>query len=119
MKSRDFTDLIVWQKAHEFVLDVYTITNEFPKSETFGLTSQFRRAAVSIASNIVEGYAKNHKADKLRFYNIAQGSINECLYYLILIKDLNYISNYEELNNLLCEVRKLLFSYSKSLKEAV
>ena len=88
--SKSFTDLIVWQRAHEFVLSVYKLISDFPKSETYGLTSQFRRAAVSIPANIADGFVKKGKADKLRFYNIAQGSIQECKYYLILSKDLNY-----------------------------
>lgn len=86
----------MWQKAHKFVLSVYKNTASFPKEELFGLTSQFRRAAVSIAANIAEGYKKKGTKDKLRFFNISQGSIEECRYYLILSRDLNYI----ETNNL-------------------
>ena len=70
-----FEDLLVWQKAHQFVLASYRLSRTFPRSETYGLTSQLRRAAVSIAANIAEGFKKRSKADKLRFYNIAQGSI--------------------------------------------
>ena len=66
-------DLVVWQKAHQFVLAAYRFSLIFPRSETYGLSSQFRRAAVSIAANIAEGFRKRGKADKLRFYNIAQG----------------------------------------------
>lgn len=86
--SRSFKDLMVWQKAHQFVLLVYQLSNDFPKSEVYGLTSQLRRAAVSIAANIAEGFKKRSLADKLRFLNIAQGSLEECRYYLILVKDL-------------------------------
>jgi four helix bundle protein len=68
-KAKVFTDLIVWQRAHEFVLGVYTYTEHFPKTEIYGLTSQFRRAAVSIAANIAEGFRKRGKADKACFYN--------------------------------------------------
>ena len=114
-KSISFQDLIVWQKAHKFVLKVYEISKDFPKNEIYGLTSQFRRAAVSIAANIVEGFAKKGIADKLRFYNIAQGSIQECQYYILLSKDLDY-HNDEKLNELLKEVSKLIYSYMKSLK---
>jgi four helix bundle protein len=85
-----FEDLIMWQKAHKFVLNTYKLTASFPKEELFGLTSQFRRAAISIAANIVEGYKKKGSKDKLRFFNISQGSIEECRYYLILSQDLNY-----------------------------
>jgi len=90
-KTRDYTELVVWKKAHEFVLYVYQITKNFPRNEFYGLTLQFRRAAVSIAANIAEGYGKISKAEKLRFLNIAQGSLKECSYYLILSKDPRYI----------------------------
>jgi len=90
-KTMDYTELVVWKKAHEFVLYVYQITKNFPRNEFYGLTLQFRRAAVSIAANIAEGYGKISKAEKLRFLNIAQGSLKECSYYLILSKDPRYI----------------------------
>jgi four helix bundle protein len=82
--AKTFEDLVVWQKAHQFVLSVYRLSRTFPPSETYGLSSQFRRAAVSIAANIAEGFRKRGKADKLRFLNIAQGSTEESRYYLIL-----------------------------------
>ena len=82
--AKSFQDLLVWQKSHQFVLGVYGLTKNFPRSETYGLTSQFRRAAVSIPANIAEGFRKRGKADKVRFLNIAQGSLEECRYYLIL-----------------------------------
>jgi four helix bundle protein len=113
-KSKSFTDLIVLQKAHEFVLSVYKLTTDFPKNETYGLVSQFRRAAVSIPANIAEGFVKKGKADKLRFYNIAQGSIQECKYYIILVNDLNYLNN-SELIEKVDEVAKLLQSYINSI----
>lgn len=109
-----FQELVVWQKAHLFVLAVYRMSQAFPKSELYGLTSQFRRAAVSIAANIAEGFRKRGKADKLRFYNIAQGSLEECRYYLILTKDLEYGVVFE-LNQLLEEVSRLLEAYSRSI----
>jgi len=89
-KAKTFEDLIVWQKAHQFTLSVYQISSTFPKSEIYGLSSQFRRAAVSIAANIAEGFRKKSNTDKLRYYNIAQGSLEECRYYLILANDLGY-----------------------------
>jgi four helix bundle protein len=92
-KSKTFEDLDMWKKAHEFVLKVYKVTENFPKTEIYGLTSQFRRASVSIAANIAEGYKKKGKADKLRFYNIAQGSLEECRYFIILSKDLKHLTN--------------------------
>ena len=89
--SRSFKDLECWQQAHEFVKAVYAATKQFPEDELYGLTSQFRRAAVSIAANICEGYRKLSRADKLRFFNIAQGSLEECRYYIILSYDIEYI----------------------------
>ncbi|MBI3580310.1 MAG: four helix bundle protein [Ignavibacteriales bacterium] len=112
--SKKFEDLIVWQKAHHFVLSVYKFTDRFPKTEIYGLTSQFRRAAISIPANIAEGFKKKGKQDKIRFYNISQGSLEECRYYLILSRDLGY-GQITELNNQLEEVSKLLHSYSKAV----
>ena len=114
-KSKSFTDLIVWQKAHQFVLEVYKVTKNFPKDETYGLTSQFRRASVSIPANIAEGFRKRGKNDKVRFLNISEGSLEECKYYLILSRDLNYTDNNKELINLAEEVSKLLGAYSKAI----
>ena len=88
---RSFKDLECWQQAHEFVKAVYIATKQFPDEERYGLTSQFRRAAVSIAANICEGYRKLSCADKLRFMNIAQGSLEECRYYILLSHDIEYI----------------------------
>lgn len=88
--AKSFRDLIVWQKAHAFTLSVYRCTKTFPADERFGLTSQFRRAAVSIPANIAEGFRKRSDADKARFLNIAEGSLEECRYYLILSRDLEY-----------------------------
>ena len=90
-ESKSFKDLECWQRAHEFVKAVYQVTKRFPEDERYGLTSQFRRAAVSIAANICEGYRKMSKADKLRFMNIAQGSLEECRYYVILSLDIEYV----------------------------
>jgi len=109
-----FQDLIVWQKAHEFVLEVYSYTKNFPKTELYGLTSQFRRAAVSIAANIAEGFKKRGKKDKARFLNISHGSLEECRYYIILAKDLGY-GEKENLNQMLQDVSKLINAYSKAI----
>ena len=118
-KTTTFEDLIVWKKAHQFVLMIYSLTKKLPKEEQFGLVSQFRRAAVSIPSNIAEGYKKIGKKDKLRFFNIAQGSIEECRYYLILVKDLGYVENTITEREALIEVSKLLNAYCKSLMKAI
>ena len=138
--ARSFEDLIVWQKAHKFVLSVYELSNNFPKSETYGLTSQLRRAAVSIPANIAEGFKKRTAKDKIKFLlgarslapdgalkdtpadnagshrNIAQGSAEECRYYLILVQDLKY-GDTKASALLLEEVSKLLNSYSRKIQE--
>ena len=115
--SKNFTDLIVWQKAHEFVLETYKVIRDFPMEERFALCTQFQRAAVSIPANIAEGYKKLSKADKLRFLNISQGSLEECRYYIILSRDLSYINNntYNELIGSLEETSKLLNSYIRGV----
>ncbi|MEQ8578382.1 MAG: four helix bundle protein [Balneola sp.] len=112
--ARTFKDLLVWQKAHKFVLESYAYSKGFPKEELYGLTSQYRRASVSIAANIAEGFKKRGQKDKARFMNIAQGSLEECRYYLILAQDLGYGST-QYLNNLLEEVSKMLSSYGRSI----
>lgn len=112
--ARTFKDLLVWQKAHKFVLESYAYSKGFPKEELYGLTSQYRRASVSIAANIAEGFKKRGQKDKARFMNIAQGSLEECRYYLILAQDLGYGST-QNLNDLLEEVSKMLSSYGRSI----
>ena len=112
--ARTFRDLVVWQKAHEFVLGVYQYSAGFPRSETYALTSQLRRAAISIAANIAEGFRRRGDADKVRMLNIAQGSIEECRYYLILAHDLNY-GERQELATLLEEVSRILDAYAKAI----
>jgi four helix bundle protein len=104
-------------KAHLFVLAVYRLSGTFPNHEIYGLTAQFRRAAVSIAANIAEGFRKRSKADKVRYLNIAQGSVEECRYYLILTKDLGYADIFET-QPLLQEVSKLLEACIHSIKSA-
>jgi len=85
--ARSFEDVEIWKKAHRFVLDVYKLTEHFPKHEVYCLTSQIRRAAISIPANFAEGFRKSSKPDKLRFYGIAISSLEECRYYLRLAKD--------------------------------
>ncbi|MBC7848622.1 MAG: four helix bundle protein [Chitinophagaceae bacterium] len=110
----NFMDLIVWQKAHRFVIGVYQYTKNFPREEIYGLTSQFRRAAVSIAANIAEGFKKHGISDKARYLNIAQASLEECRYFLILANDLGFGRD-EQLNLLLTETARLLESYRTTL----
>lgn len=114
LPAKSFQDLIVWQKAHQFALGIYNYTSAFPKTETYGLMSQMRRAAVSVPANIAEGFKKRGRADKARFMNISQGSLEESRYYLILAKDLGYGDN-QPLNHQLEEVSKLLTAYTSSL----
>ena len=116
-----FENVIAWQKAHAFVLLVYRITKSFPADELYGLTSQFRRAAVSIEANIAEGYKKISKADKLRFMNISQGSIEECRDYIILGRDLGYIDDnaFAELYTSLESASKCLVSYCDGILKNV
>ena len=114
LPARNFQDLVVWQKAHELVLDVYRLTRSFPKEETYGLTSQLRRSAVSIAANIAEGFKKKGRNDKIRFLNIAQGSLEETRYYLILSRDLHYGETAPTLEKLV-EVSRMLEGYMSSI----
>src|SRR5579862_3739222 len=112
--SRTFQDVIAWQKAHAFVLKTYLYTATFPKTETYGLVSQFRRAAVSIPANIAEGFRRRGKPEKVRFLNIAQSCLEECRYYLILSQDLEYGGN-QDLRSMLEETSKVLDSYAKAI----
>ncbi len=113
-KSQSFRDVIVWQKAHAFTLAVYRASEPFPKHELFALTSQLRRSAASVPANFVEGFRKRTTPDKLKFYNIAQGSADECLYQLILAHDLNYADT-TALQADLEEVSRLLQGYINGL----
>jgi four helix bundle protein len=116
--ARTFQDLLVWQKAHAFVLASYTLTASFPKHEIYALSSQLRRAAVSIPANIAEGFRRRGKPDKARFMNIAEGSVEECRYYLILAKDLGY-GDTAKLTISLEEVSRLLHAYASTILASV
>lgn len=117
MKPFSFEKIYAWQKAHQFTKMVYVISKNFPEEERYGLTSQFRRAAVSIGANIAEGYKKLSKADKLRFLNIAEGSLAECMNYIVLSRDIGYIDNsdYSNLHQSAEEVARLLAAYSNGI----
>ncbi len=91
-KIKSFTDLNSWKEGHKLVLNIYRITKDFPKNEIFGLVSQMRRCAVSITSNIAEGFSRQSYKDKLRFYGMALGSITELQNQLLIVKDVDYIS---------------------------
>jgi four helix bundle protein len=113
-KARTFRDLKVWRKAHEYVLEIYRFTSAFPKNETFGLTQQMRRAAVSIPANIAEGFTRRGKNDKLRFLNFAESSLEESRYYLILAQELAY-GQTEFLMSLSEEVSRPLNAYVRAI----
>jgi four helix bundle protein len=113
--AKEFRDLILWQKAHALVLFVYSLSRTFPKHELYGLTSQIRRAAVSVPANIAEGFKKRTVAEKIRYLNISQSSLEECRYFLILVEDLGYAETEGALDRLE-EVSKILESYIKGIK---
>jgi four helix bundle protein len=96
-KISTFQQLGVWQEAHKLVLRVYEATKDFPREEQFGLVAQMRRAAVSIPANIAEGFKRRGIRDKIRFYNISEGSLEELKYFFILSKELGYILSNEDL----------------------
>ncbi len=115
--EKGFHKLIVWQRAHQWVLLIYKLTEKFPKHEMFGLVSQMRRAAVSVAANMAEGYAAGGKGQFGRYLDIAQGSLAEVEYYLILALDLKYITQaeYEQTESLRSETGYLLYRLIQSL----
>jgi four helix bundle protein len=95
-KAVQFQQLEVWQEAHKLVLMVYGLTKEFPSEERFGLVAQMRRAAISIPANIAEGFKRRGLQEKIRFYNISEGSLEELKYFFILSKDLTYLDSNQE-----------------------
>ena len=110
---RNYRELKVWQKAHEFTLNVYKLTQNFPRPEVYGLTSQLRRAVSSIPTNIVEGCGRNGDADFARFLDISLGSANEVDYQVLLAKDLGYlrVNDYETLAKEMAEIQKMLTTF--------
>jgi four helix bundle protein len=112
--ARSFRDLLVWRKAHEFTLAVYTFTAAFRKAETYGLALQMRRAAVSVPANIAEGFRRRGKPEKARYMNIAEGSLEESRYHLILAQDLGY-GDTAKLTDLLEEVSRMLSAYAAAI----
>ncbi len=115
-KIQDFTDLIVWQKGHNLVLEIYKITSDFPNDERYCLTNQIRRSASSITSNIAEGFGRNTAKDKNQFYSISKGSALETKNHLILAKDLQYLKNenFESLNKEISAVIRLISGLMRS-----
>jgi four helix bundle protein len=117
-RARSFEDVEIWKKAHQFVLDVYKLTEHFPKHEVYCLTSQLRRAAISIPANFAEGFRKSSKPDKLRFYGMAISSLEECRYYLRLAKDLDYAET-AALRANLEEISRMLTSYMSKIRSDI
>jgi four helix bundle protein len=115
---KDFRRLIVWEKSHALVLAIYKATQSFPKNELYGVTSQIQRAAVSVPTNIAEGCGKDSDAELGRYFKIAMGSSSELEYLLLLVRDLNYLTNdqYNQLQTNLVEVRKMLNVFIQKLK---
>ena len=110
-----FQDLHVWRKAHQLVLAVYEATTQFPKHEMFGLTSQMRRAATSVPSNIAEGFKRRSRWDKARLLNIAEASLDELQYQLILSRDLGYCETIQLEANA-AEVARMLSAYERAVR---
>lgn len=121
MQIKSFQDLNIWKEAHELTLKIYKLTGNFPKAESYGLTSQLQRAAVSIPANIVEGIGRNTTKELLSFTYNARGSLMEVIYYLILCKDLNYIQkpDFEELFFRYNGLAKGMNSFISKLKSKV
>ena len=115
---RDFHNLLIWKRSHQLTLDIYMLSQSFPKDELFGLTSQVRRAASSIATNIAEGCGRNSNKDFAHFLQIAIGSASEVEYELLLAHDLKYINSveYERLTNEVVAIRKMIIKYQSELK---
>jgi four helix bundle protein len=115
--AKSFRDLEVWQKSHAVVLEVYKLTRRLPKEELFGLTSQMRRASVSVPANIAEAFKRRGKPDKARQLNIAQGSLEELRYFFILCGDLSYLPA-DVMDKRLDEVARMLDSYTQRILDS-
>ncbi|MHA4736580.1 four helix bundle protein [Dyadobacter sp. MSC1_007] len=117
---QNYQELKVWKKSHAFVLEVYQLTDQFPKSEVFGLVSQMRRSTISIAANLAEGCGKKGTLDIANFFQISLGSLHETEYYLLLSKDLKYISNeiFEKRNLEIKEIKAMLISLIKTVRSS-
>jgi four helix bundle protein len=115
---RDFHDLKAWSKAHQLVLAIYKVSAGFPQREIYALTSQLRRAAISVASNIAEGCGRNSEAEFARFLQIAMGSASEVQYHMLLAHDLKFLSDseFQQLDNDITTVKRMLAALMNKLK---
>lgn len=120
-KIKNFKDLIVWQKGHTLVLQIYKLSKEFPKEELFGLSNQIRRAIVSYTSNIAEGFSRTSYKEKAQFYATALGSLTEVQNQLLIARDLGYISQelFNELEEQLVVINKMTNSLIKKSKTMI
>ena|SRR3989344_1434057 len=118
MKAKSFTDLRVWEKSHQLVLVIYQTVSSFPKDELYALSSQIKRAAVSISSNIAEGFVRKTKKEKEQFYYIALGSLTELQNQLLIARDLQFIAkeNFKSIAEQTIEISKMINGLIKSLK---
>lgn len=118
-KITSFTDLNVWKNAHAFVVALYKVTKQFPDTEVYGLTSQIRRAAVSVTSNIAEGFGRHSYKEKLQFYYLAQGSLTEIKNQLLIARDVGYLTTteFEPLAQAANDIHALLAGFLKKTRE--
>lgn len=117
-KIQSFTDLKAWQEGHKFVLQIYKATDTFPKTEIFGLTSQLRRASVSVTSNIAEGFSRKSQKEKIRFYYIALASLTETQNQILIAKDIQYLNknHFDNLAEKTVTIAKLINGLLRSIQ---
>jgi four helix bundle protein len=117
--AKDFRELIIWQRSHDLALMVYRVTDTFPNSEQFGLTNQLRRAAVSVGSNIAEGFERNSAKDFAHFLVISRGSLAEIASQIMLARDLRYVTpeDCEKILEEIKDIHKMLNAFKKTLNE--
>lgn len=120
-KIHSFTDLVTWQQGHKLVLEIYSTTKHWPKEEQFGLISQIRRAAVSVTSNVAEGFSRQTAKDKIHFYSMSLGSVSETQNQLYIAKDLAYITEqvFNKITEQVVATSKLINGLIKSLKHSI
>jgi len=120
-KIENFKDLDAWKEGHKLVLMIYNITKNFPKEETFGLTSQMRRCAVSIISNVAEGFGRQSYKEKVQFYSMAEGSVTELQNQLVIARDIDYLSetDFERVNEQTIKVHKIINGLIKGAKSFI
>jgi four helix bundle protein len=121
VKINRFSELTVWQKAHELTLAAYQLTEKFPRSEQFGIVSQLRRSAASVSANIAEGFGRRTTKELLRCLQISRGELEETRYFLILSRDLKHLSpaEFESMNNRCDSVGQLINALGRSLKNRI